>query len=283
MPYAASVEPANFCNLRCPQCPTGLGVINKQKVLMDIQRFQSIIDSLSPELMWINLYFQGEPFLNKQLPKMVEYANSNGIYTSISTNGHFLTKETTDSLKQAGLWKLIVSLDGVTEESYKKYRIGGNFNKVIEGIKNAVESGIRVELQCLLLSSTESEIAQIKSLGKQLGVWKTTFKTAQFYNNDDLMPKNNGFSRYKKGTLTLKKRLRNRCWRVFSSIVITADGEIVPCCFDKECIHSYGNIYKTGINKDAFCKLLNSQKASDFRNSVLKGRKCIDICTNCNE
>lgn len=283
MPLSASIEPANYCNLHCPQCPTGVGVISKKASLLSLENFKKSIDALSPELIYLNLYFQGEPTLNKELPEMVRYATEKGVMTSISTNGHFLSTNVCKSLKEARLGKLIVSLDGADEESYVKYRRGGDFNKVIDGIANAVKSGLKVELQCLLLSSTENQRDEIKALGDKLGVWKTTFKTAQFYNSDSLMPADEKNSRYKKGSLTIKRKLHNRCWRVISGIVITTDGEVLPCCFDKDCTHSYGNLFKTDATKEALCGILHSQKASDFINIVFKNRKCCKICTNCTE
>lgn len=283
LPVTASIEPANYCNLHCPQCPTGLGMIKKTPKTFDINRFKDIIEALSPELCYLNLYFQGEPFLCKELPQMVECATAHHIFTSISTNGHFLDKDSAFSLKKAGLGKLIVSLDGATPESYAKYRIGGDFDRVIDGIHNAVNAGLKVELQCLLLSSTENEISKIKDFGKKLGVWKTTFKTAQFYTQDPLMPTNNSYSRYKKDSLRLKNKLKNKCWRVVSGIVITTEGNVLPCCFDKDCTHSYGNLFQYTINKDALCRVIHSQKASEFKSVVFSNRKCIKICTNCTE
>lgn len=283
MPLSASIEPANYCNLHCAQCPTGLGMITKKASLLSLENLRKSIDALSPELIYLNLYFQGEPTLNKELPEMVRYATEKGVMTSVSTNGHFLSPDVCKSLKEAKLDKLIVSLDGADEESYNKYRQGGDFNKVIEGIANAVKAGLKVELQCLLLSSTENRIDEVRNLGKGLGVWKTTFKTAQFYTKDALMPVDERNSRYRKGTLTIKKRLHNRCWRAVSGIVITTDGEVLPCCFDKDCTHSYGNLFKAGITKEALCGILHSQKASDFINNVFKNRKRYKICTNCTE
>ncbi len=283
MPLSASIEPANYCNLHCTQCPTGLGLITKKASLLSLDNFKKAVDTLTPELIYLNLYFQGEPTLNKDLPEMVRYATENGIKSSVSTNGHFLDADTCKRLSDAGLSHLIVSLDGADEESYVKYRRGGDFNKVIDGIANAVTSGLKVELQCLLLSSTENQRDEIKALGKRLGVWKTTFKTAQFYNSDPLMPADEKNSRYKKGSLTIKRKLHNRCWRVVSSIVITTDGEVLPCCFDKDCAHSYGNLFKAGTTKEALCGILHSQKASYFINTVFKNRKCCKICTNCTE
>lgn len=283
MPVSASIEPANYCNLHCPQCPTGLGLIDKKPLLLHLDDFKRTIDSLSPELIYLNLYFQGEPMLNDNVPEMVEYASAHGIFTSISTNGHFLSHDVCHRLKKAGLGKLIVSLDGADEESYKRYRCGGNFNKVIEGIRNAVSTGLKVELQCLLLKSTENQIDEVRRIGRRLGVWKMTFKTAQFYTKDELMPSNEELSRYKKGTLLIKRRLKNRCWRTASGIVITTDGEVLPCCYDKDCSHSYGNLFKAGNTKEALRRILQSGKASDFISSVFKNRVCNKICTNCTE
>jgi len=283
MPLSASVEPANYCNLKCPQCPTGMGLISKRASTLPLAKFKQAIDAFAPELIYLNLYFQGEPTLNKELSGMVRYATDNKIITSVSTNGHFLNPDVCRELKSAGLGKLIVSLDGADEESYNKYRRGGDFNKVIEGIKNAVQAGLKVELQCLLLSSTENQLQKMKELAKKLGVWKLTFKTAQFYKQDSLMPSDEKNSRYKKGTLTIKRELKNRCWRVMSGIVITTEGEVLPCCYDKEGAHSYGNLFKEGATKDALCEILHSQRASDFITSVFTGRKCNKICTNCTE
>lgn len=282
-PFTASIEPANYCNLRCAQCPTGLGLISKQRESMSLEKFKKAVNSMLPELTYLNLYFQGEPFLNKELHKMVEYATKYGIITSISTNGHFITPERADALKKAGLDKLIVSLDGIDQKSYEKYRRGGDFNRVLEGITNAVAAELNVELQCLLLSTTENIQNQVTSLGKRLGVNRVTFKRAQFYSSDSLMPENERYSRYKKGTLNLKKALKNRCWRVISGVVINTNGDVLPCCYDKNAAHSYGNILESGATKNAFHEILHSQKALDFKREVFSNRRCIHICTNCTE
>ncbi len=282
-PIAASIEPANYCNLKCRQCPTGLGNINKSKQLLKFEDFKLILDTMLPEVMYLNLYFQGEPMINQSLPEMVAYASQHNITTCISTNGHFLTKETASRLKQAGLGKLIVSLDGADSKSYSLYRQGGRFETVLQGIRNAVEAGLCVELQCLLLSSTENQLDEVKRLGRELGVSNIKFKTAQFYNIDPLMPANKRYSRYKEGSIVPKKPLRDRCWRIISSIVINTDGEVLPCCYDKACLHSFGNLLKQGATKDALWSILHSQKASDFKNKVFSSRRSIQICTNCTE
>ena len=149
-PISASIEPANYCNLSCPHCPTGRKLIDKTDKRLTIREFKSYIDSLLPELMYLNLYFQGEPFLNRDLPEMIKYADEKGVFTCVSTNGNALTEDVVKRLVQSGIGRLIICLDGATADSYSKYRVGGDFSKVINGISLSVKYGLPVEVQCLL-------------------------------------------------------------------------------------------------------------------------------------
>jgi radical SAM protein with 4Fe4S-binding SPASM domain len=277
-PISASIEPANYCNLSCPHCPTGRKLIEKTDKRLTLNDFKKYIDSLLPELMYLNLYFQGEPLLNKDLPDMIRYASEKGVFTCISTNGTALTEYTVRRLSESGVGRFIVCLDGATAESYSKYRVGGDFNRVVEAIRLSVEYKLPLEVQCLLLSTTENEIKEIKSLCKELGVKRLVFKKAQFY-DDYLVPKNPKYLRYKRdasGNLIPKAKLKNKCWRLFSTIVIDVDGNVPACCFDKSGKYSFGNLKDASLKK-----VWLGNKAMRFRRAILKNRKGIDICNNC--
>lgn len=277
-PISASIEPANYCNLSCPHCPTGRKLIEKQDKRLGMSDFRQYIDSLLPELMYLNLYFQGEPFLNKDLPEMIKYASDRGVFTCVSTNGNALTESIVQKLSASGIGRLIICLDGATTESYSQYRVGGNFEKVVQGISLAVKYGLPLEVQCLLLSTTEKEIEQIKALCKDLGVKRLVFKKAQFY-DEYLVPQNPKNLRYKRdasGALVPKAKLKNKCWRLFSTIVIDVDGNVPACCFDKSARYSFGNLKET-LLKDVWL----GEKSNKFRSAILKNRKAIDICNNC--
>jgi radical SAM protein with 4Fe4S-binding SPASM domain len=128
------------------------------------------------------------------------------------------------------------------------------------------------------LSTTENEIDEMKSLCKSLGVKRLVFKKAQFY-EDFLVPENPKFLRYKRdesGKLIPKAKLNNRCWRLFSTVVIDVDGNVPACCFDKSGKYSFGNL-KDETLKDIWLGNI----AMRFRQAILKNRKGIDICNNC--
>ncbi|MCD4737044.1 MAG: radical SAM protein, partial [Bacteroidales bacterium] len=138
-PYSLSVEPTTSCNLRCPECPSGLRQFPRYTGMMDFESFKKIIDETHKHLIYLLLYFQGEPYLNPAFFDFVKYAKKHRIYTATSTNAHFLTEENAGKTIDSGLDRLIISLDGIGQEAYSAYRIGGRYDQVIKGIQNIVK------------------------------------------------------------------------------------------------------------------------------------------------
>ena len=111
---------------------------------MDIELFNKVMKELGPYLYNINLYFQGEPMLHPMFFTFLR--NCRDIHTTVSTNGHFLSEENAEKIVKSGLNKLIVSLDGIDQETYSLYRKNGDINNVIEGIKNVSEAKKEIQL-----------------------------------------------------------------------------------------------------------------------------------------
>jgi len=139
MPAAISFEPTTSCNLRCPECPSGLRSFTRPTGMLDPKFFKKVIDEIHKELIYLVFYFQGEPYLNTSFLELVKYATGKGIYTATSTNAHYLNDDNARKTVESGLDRLIISIDGTTQETYESYRIGGQLNKVIEGAKEVVK------------------------------------------------------------------------------------------------------------------------------------------------
>jgi len=135
-PVSIAFEPTTSCNLRCPECPSGLRSFTRPKGMLNSDMFRNTIDQLAPDILYLTFYFQGEPYLNPDFTDMVRYAHSKKIYTATSTNAHFLNDENARKTVESGLDRLIISLDGTTQEVYSQYRIGGSLEKVLEGAAN---------------------------------------------------------------------------------------------------------------------------------------------------
>ena len=290
-PISMAIEPTTSCNLRCPECPSGLRQFSRPIGMLEPSFFKNTIDSVYKELIYLTFYFQGEPYLNPNFLDMVKYVSDKGIYTSTSTNAHYLTKEQAQKTVESRLNRLIISIDGTTQETYEQYRIGGQLQKVIDGTKNIIEAKKKLKsktphivFQFLVVKPNEHQLADVKKLAAVLGVDEVVFKTAQVYNFENgnpLIPANIKYSRYKKnsdGTYSIKNKLLNQCWRMWSSCVVTWDGLVVPCCFDKDAKHQLGD-----LKKQKFNELWKSSKYQSFRLSILKSRQEIDICKNCSE
>ena len=287
-PFAVSIEPTTSCNLRCPECPSGLRSFSRPTGMLDFDHFKIIIDQFTSNLSYLILYFQGEPFLNPDFCKFIRYASIKKIYTVTSTNAHFLNDDRARETIESGLDKIIISIDGTDQDTYEKYRIGGNYNKVLEGIQNLSywkkklkKQNPIVALQFLVFKFNQQQISEIKELHKKLSTDQLYLKTAQIYDfhkGSELIPDNPHYSRYKKenGRYKIKNRFRNQCWRMWSSTVITWDGKVVPCCFDKDGKYVLGD-----LTKNSFYKIWNNTNYLKFREQILTARKEIDICRNC--
>ncbi len=290
-PWSLSIETGTFCNLSCLECPSGQKQFHRPTGYLSLENFKIIIDQQKDYLIWLIMYFQGEPYMNKDFFDMVSYAKKNNIFTSTSTNAHFLDKENAKKTINSGLDKIIISLDGTTQESYEKYRIGGDYQSVINGINNLVQtkkelraSNPYIIVQFIVFKTNEHQITEIKKLKKELKFDKLEIKTAQIYSstdNNQLIPKNKAFSRYKQkdnGKWVVKHSLKNKCKRMWQSAVITWDGNVLPCCFDKDGDYVMGNILD-----ESFEDIKRRTNYKEFRNKVFSNRKDIDICRNCTE
>ena len=199
-------------------------------------------------------------------------------------------------------------MDGITQETYEKYRINGNLEKVLSGINNLIlwkkklkSKKPYIEIQFLMLGTNEKQIEELKNcfklplmhefdtikkyktlcIAKKLNEIDIKFKTAQIYDYQDgnkFIPHNPKYSRYKKvgEKFVLKKKIKNKCWRLWNSIVITTTGEVLSCCFDKDSKYSFGNIQNNSLKN-----IIRNEKFYKFARQVLTNKKEIDICRNC--
>lgn len=291
LPMSMSIEPTTACNLGCPECPSGLRKFSRDTGNLKADFFRRVIDDSHKHLSYLTFYFQGEPFINPSFLEMVKYASDHRIYTATSTNAHFMSEEMAKKTIESGLDRLIISIDGTTQEVYEAYRVNGKLEKVIEGTKNILKMREQlgsktpmVVFQFLVVRPNEHQIDDVMRLGEELGVDQVVFKTAQVYeyeNGNPLIPTIDKYSRYALGSdgkYRIKNELLNQCWRMWQGCVVTWDGLVVPCCFDKDATHRMGD-----LKKDSLREVWRSDTYRDFRQKILRSRSEIDICTNCTE
>ena len=288
---ALSIEPTNICNLSCLECPTGTDSLNRKKGCFSLEAFNRLLLEKAKDLIYMNFYFQGEPFLNKNLVKMIQMASEKKIYTSLSTNAQLIDRTMAQEIVTSGLNRIILSIDGTTQEVYEKYRRGGKLDLVIKASRYLLEARAlsakkypKIVFQFLVFKHNEHQIDDIKKMARKMKVDKLEIKTAQIYNfqtSTEGIPTIDKYARYRKGLdgrYTIKSKLPNKCWRMWHSAVITQDLDVVPCCYDKDASHCLGNLTEHSITK-----IERDEKYKTFRQKILNERSSVAICNNCSE
>jgi radical SAM protein with 4Fe4S-binding SPASM domain len=290
-PYSMSVEPVNFCNLACPECPAGAGQLTRRKQSMDLRLFARILEETAPDLMYLMLYFQGEPYLHRRIFELIHSAVRYRVYTAISTNAQMISDDFAERTVRSGLHRIIISMDGTTQDVYEAYRRKGSLDRVLEGIaglrkwrKQLKSNTPYIIVQFIVFRTNQHQLAEIHEFAKKAGADKVVIKTAQLYNFENgnpLMTDIGRYSRYGKmpgGHYAVKNKQHNRCFRLWSGTVITASGDVVPCCFDKDADMVMGNLATQPLHR-----IWNNICYMQFRQNILNNRKGCKICRNCTE
>ncbi len=286
------VEPTIACQLACPHCPTGRGEITRPHGRMTYEQFRRIWTSIKPSPLLLQLWNQGEPLMNAEIFPMITLAARSGSWVTLATNVELLNNEQLAlELVESGLYELILSLDGATPESHAAYRKGGSFENVRQGIRNVVAGKQRLRSktpkltwQFLLFRHNLEEVKSAKRLAREWGVDRIVFKTAQLENRareegETWLPDDPHLRRYDlvNDRWILRRSASFFCKRLFSSAVVLWNGDVVPCCFDKDGKYIMGNTLQNG-----FKEVWKSAKFQEFRKNWIPRRRPL-ICENCTE
>lgn len=298
LPTAAVIDPVNICNLNCHLCPTGQKKLNYPQSCMSFENFKIIV-SRFPELKTLELYNWGEPFLNHEIFDMINFTKENKIFTQVHTN---LSLNRDDSffrtLALNSPHKLIISLDGATPESYRTFRVRGDFDLVIENIKKIrrfqQEYGTTsfIQWKYIVNAFNEHEIPQARKIAEQIGI---RVKFVPMSLGDDMIDLNQEESvetRRKKwlpiDTNYILSRYRNMmppqskgvCTFLFQTIVINPDGGVFPCCYATDKQYLFGNIIHERL-EDIWYNEKYEHSRSLFTGNTCAGKACTTLCDCC--
>lgn len=290
-PFILTVEPTNICNLKCPLCVTGNSKMMRKAGMMDFQTYKKVLDEFGESIFYLLLYQQGEPFINKDFIRFIEYAKQKNIFITTSTNAHYFNEETAAATVCSGLDTIIVSIDGLDQESYEKYRVNGSLAIVTEGIKTLVlerkkhkSKTPRIYLQFIVMQHNEAQLSELSKFAGSLGVDKVLVKTVQVEDKkeaEEWLPQNPNYRRYEINGEEIRTKTvgKGPCPRPWTSTLVNWDGSVVPCCFDKHGLHKNGSFKES----NTIDEIWRSKNYGTFRDRILKNRKEIDICSNCSQ
>lgn len=292
-PFLVMVEPTNYCNLKCPLCPSGNGDMTRARGNMRLEDFQQLVRATQRHAFMMMLWNQGEPYINKRFNEMVRYAHDHRIFTFTSTNGHFVrTEAAARAIVDSGLDEIIFSVDGVDQETYARYRVGGDLQVVFAGIRRLLAARRAagsltpvVNLQIVVMRQNEAQVDAAERMARDLGVDKFLIKTAQIYSPQqaaEFLPISSDYRRYESnpgGQLRVRGQPVRGCKVLWYSTMVNWDGAVAPCCFDKNVDYPLGRIF----DADRLDSIWRGAAYTAFRRRLLQDRNSIDMCTNCSE
>lgn len=298
LPYVLTLDPSSYCNLRCPFCPTGQKNVQRSHANMPLDRFKHVMDELGPNLFYLDLFNWGEPFINNDLMPIIEYIRPFKVFSNVST--HFDIKMTdafAERIVSSGLSRLIISADGASQETYERYRVGGNLENVLHNLKTVAAAKQRASSatpqiiwRFLVFRHNEHEIERVKSMAEEIGVeldlcapyvavaeeryrdWVSTLPQFNKYGStaaaaDPVEPLHPGLA-----------TKRGACDWLWMSAAINANGSVSPCCGIWEERYDFGMLDEHG-----FVQVWNNRTFQAARTFMKTGISPIPdlICEKC--
>lgn len=289
-PTGLMLEPADVCNLNCTGCWTNDPKHKDRAHYLSVKHFEKIMRDLGDYLNVIWLWGWGEPFLNKNIYRMIRMARQKNIVVISSTNGNVSwDNRELEELVKSGLSKLIVAVDGMDQATYSKYRINGSREYVLENIQKLVEAKKRlgstaplINMRMLVMAHNEHQTEDFVSLGRSLGADIVSFKTMCDYRKGDLnagFPINKIYLRYEFDKLNSPdtKKERYYCYRPWRRLEIFADGAVTPCEFDLDREYLLGRL----DDDIPLTALWNNPVMKDFRRQFMREVDKISFCNHC--
>ena len=226
-PFMIKVEATNQCPFSCPGCYTGAGSDGYPRGKMSLDLYAKVLDDLGRHLLKVALYAWGEPLLNEHIYEMIRIAGDRNIGTMVSTNLHPFAPEDAGRLLDAGLEHLIVSVDGMSQQTYATYRRGGRLDRVLENLRHLLQEKRRrgarfptVEMQYIVFPHNRAEIPLARRTARELGVDLLSFLEGQA-----MEPGERALSRRSRAAG------RRGCDLLWTSTYVNWDGSVSPCCF----------------------------------------------------
>ena len=267
LPNELLVEISSLCNINCTLCSVPSKHLTRNKKMMSFKDFKRIVDDVSSYIYKISLIVGGEPFMNKEIFKMIRYANKKNLFITVSSNATLLNRKIIDNILSSGLDTLVVNIGGATTYSHESYMKGSSFLRVKENIKMLCKEKEKrnlsfpiIKLQTLITSYNEDEIDRVKKLAdemnvdkfvcKSLGIVMEYFKDGSVFRlaKKILPKKHEEFSRYKLTKKSLIHKINCNC--IFlNKTGILSNGKIICCCYDINGIHDLGNVFEEPLQK----------------------------------
>lgn len=249
-PESVQIEISNRCNLECPLCPKGRNEVLRNNPDIDVDFFRTVLDKLKDDDPRLQLWNYGEPLLHKNIFQIVNSIKNDFSDCSISTNGTVMNDRLAKVIVNSGITDIIFAIDGISQESYGKYRVGGSLKTVLNNLhivseqKKRFESDIKITVQFIIFKHNFGEIPKLGDFFYPMGVDNIKTKSAMLMLEGTKLELINAAKEYLyleypgeryeivNNEFVIKGQPLDKCPAINNSFVITTDRTILPCCWD---------------------------------------------------
>jgi radical SAM protein with 4Fe4S-binding SPASM domain len=281
-PYM-KIEPTSSCHLSCPGCAHSHKNLKRRRNSdsnLTVEQFESIVDSVGHSVLGMSLSLRGEPLLNKDLPKWISYANSQGIATMFPTNLSLQLKPRyLERLVASGLDAIFVSLDGASRESYEEYRVGGDFQLVLDNVKRIVEEKKKREQirpmviwKFVVFDHNKHEVSTVRKIYRSFGF--DGYELVLDY----------GSRNFKSARKEYRRKNRDdkrNCYWAWHTTTVRCDGEVTPCCRHLKHDFHLGNVRQSRLSDiwrgAQYCRLRSGFRSMDASSMHPVCAQCLRI------
>ena len=283
-PFLLNIEPGNICNFKCNYCFHS-GKNNLKKEYMSWETFLTTVNQASEFISnykIVNLQGMGEPLLNPYIVDMVRYISQKNISDriEITTNGSCLSELMSKNLVDAGLTRLVISLEGLSDQEYEKTcGVKVDFDKLVEKIKFFYLNKKNCKLHIKIVDSAikQSDYDKFYEMFKEISDSLYIEHTLPLFNNVDYSKILNNNSKTETRYGYSVENL-HCCPLIFYSIFIRANGDASPCCFTPTPI-VLGN-----VKNETLKEIWNGNIRKDFLKLHLRKKRYDNIyCKTCNQ
>lgn len=252
----------------------------------------------------VALHGIGEPLLHPHLTKFVEISSNKGARVRVTSNGTLLTEERASALAEAGLSCLIVSLDGVTADTYRAVRPEADLGRTSSNIRCAIQlwsertAAPKLEIAMVVSKLNQEEASLMPALAKELGADRLTISPMKppVARLEALVSSREEWIRVKRDTslaaekadielhvrgeglhsVSLQATGTHRCEKPWTSSVVLLGGEVMPCCNIHTAKYSMGNAFASD-----FAEVWSGVLYEEFRALLVSSGNVPSACRWC--
>jgi radical SAM protein with 4Fe4S-binding SPASM domain len=289
-PINMQVELTNYCNLKCPVCPTGLGSLHRKPQAIDPSIFERLMDEVGHYLLTMTLFAWGEPLLHPELAYILRIVQNRGINTLLSTNGQNLNNDNVlKALIDYPPTYLIVALDGITDETNTRFRVGAKLDPALYGVRELSrmkrEKGKEfpiLHLRYIVMKHNEHELPELENFARRNHFNILTIRTLSIIDAPDdqhniMKPDDERFRAYEYSKGERVRRDDFSCQGAFIYPTVFADGTVCSCDQDWNASQPYGTLTKN----NSFADIWWGKQAANIRKTIRKNLESFSFCRNC--